>query len=125
MASRLGERDEAAVAARTPYPRPPALAWFAGRGGARPHGCGTRGSPGGGGRLPTSPDQMVVTCGALAAIAMTARALTTTGDRVLMESPTYPNALATWRRSGARLTGVGGDPQGWDLDSVVAALHQV
>ena len=75
--------------------------------------------------LPTSPDQVVVTSGALAAIAMTARALTTTGDRVLVESPTYPNAVATWRRSGARLIGVGVDPHGWDLDSVTAALRQV
>jgi DNA-binding transcriptional MocR family regulator len=75
--------------------------------------------------LPTSPDQVVVTSGALAGVAMTARALTSTGDRVLVESPTYPNAIATWRRSGTRLAGVGVEPDGWDLDSVTAALRQV
>ncbi|MEO5708698.1 MAG: PLP-dependent aminotransferase family protein [Nocardioidaceae bacterium] len=75
--------------------------------------------------LPTSADQVVVTSGALAGVAMTARALTSTGDRVLAESPTYPNAIATWRRSGARLVGVGVEPDGWDLDAMTAALRQV
>lgn len=74
--------------------------------------------------LPTYPDQIVVTTGALAAMAVVARALTGVGDRVLMESPTYPNTIATFRRSGARTVGVGVEPDGWDTGSFDAALRQ-
>jgi len=75
--------------------------------------------------LATSPDQIVVTSGALAAIAIATRALTGVGDRVLVESPTYPNAIATLRRSGARIVGVGVEPTGWDIEAIQAALRQV
>ncbi len=74
--------------------------------------------------LPTSPDQVVITPGALAGTAIVARALTGAGDRVLVESPTYPNAIATLRRSGARIVGVGVDPDGWDLEGMTTALRQ-
>jgi DNA-binding transcriptional MocR family regulator len=56
--------------------------------------------------LPTDPDQIVITPGALAAVAIAARALVRRGTRVLMESPTYPNAIATFERAGARVSGV-------------------
>ena len=74
--------------------------------------------------LPTSPDQVVVSTGALAALAVTTRAVTGIGDRVLVESPTYPNAIAALRRSGARVVGAPVDPDGWDVDAVTAALRQ-
>ncbi len=74
--------------------------------------------------LPTAPEQIVVTSGALAAVAVVARALTGIGDRVLVESPSYPNALATWARSGTRLVGVGVDPTGWDTEGFTAAIRQ-
>ena len=48
----------------------------------------------------------MVVPGALAGVAVATRALSRPGDRVLVESPTYPNAIATLRRSGARLVGV-------------------
>jgi DNA-binding transcriptional MocR family regulator len=75
--------------------------------------------------LPTSPEQVVVTSGALSAVAVAGRALAGVGDRILVESPTYPNATAALRASGARLVGVGVDPPGWDLDAVLATLRQV
>jgi DNA-binding transcriptional MocR family regulator len=75
--------------------------------------------------LPTSPDQVVVTGGALAATAVVVRALTRAGDRVLVESPSYPNVLTTMARSGVRVAGAGVDPGGWDIDTVKAALRQV
>ena len=75
--------------------------------------------------LPTSAEQIVVTSGALSAIAVATRALVGVGDRVLVESPTYPNAIATLRRSGARIAGVGVEPTGWDVDGVRAAVRQV
>lgn len=81
-------------------------AWYAGRG------------------LPTLPDQIVVTTGALAAMAVVSRAVVGAGDRVLMESPTYPNAIATFRRSGARMVGFGVDSGGWDTEAMEAALRQ-
>ncbi len=75
--------------------------------------------------LPTSPDQIVVTSGALSAVAVAGRALAGVGDRVLVESPTYPNALAALRATGARLVGVDVDPSGWDVAAVEASLRQV
>lgn len=75
--------------------------------------------------LPTSPDQVLVTAGALAGVAVAARAVVSTGDRVLLESPTYPNAIATLQRAGARLAGVDLDPRGWDLESMTAAVKQI
>ena len=42
--------------------------------------------------LPTDPDQIMVTPGALSAAAVVAQAFTGPGDRVLVESPVYPNA---------------------------------
>ncbi len=47
--------------------------------------------------LPTSPDQIIVTAGALAATAVVGSALAGPRDRVLMESPTYPNAVQALR----------------------------
>lgn len=75
--------------------------------------------------LPTSPEQIVVTPGALAGTAIAARTLTGVGDRVLVESPTYPNAIAALRRSGARVVGVTVDPSGWDLEAMRTTLRQV
>lgn len=74
--------------------------------------------------LPTDPDQIMVTPGALSAASIVAQAMTGPGDRVLVESPVYPNATQAIRHSGARLTGSPVDPDGWDLDAVGAALRQ-
>lgn len=74
--------------------------------------------------LPTEPDQVMITSGALAAFAATVRALLGTGDRILMESPTYPNAIQTARRAGARPVALPMDTDGWNTDAVVATLRQ-
>jgi DNA-binding transcriptional MocR family regulator len=74
--------------------------------------------------LPTAPGQIMVTSGALAAAAIVAKALAGPGDRVLVESPVYPNATEALRNSGARLAASPVDPNGWDLDAVRAALRQ-
>jgi len=75
--------------------------------------------------LATAPEQIMVTPGALSAAAIVAQAFTGPGDRVLVESPVYPNAIQAIRHAGARLTGVAVDPDGWDLDVLGAAVRQV
>ncbi|KRA29752.1 MULTISPECIES: MocR-like transcription factor YczR [unclassified Nocardioides] len=72
--------------------------------------------------LPTAPEQIIVTPGALAATAVIGSALVGPRDRVLVESPTYPNAVQALRTGGGRLTSVPLDPSGWDLDAVAQVL---
>jgi hypothetical protein len=91
-----------------PVLREQLAAWFTGRG------------------LPTSADQLIITAGALAGLNVVARALLSPGDRVLLESPTYSNAITALHRSGARPVGlpVGGqaDPwEAWDVEQTPAA----
>jgi DNA-binding transcriptional MocR family regulator len=74
--------------------------------------------------LATSPDQIMVTPGALTAASIVAQAFTSPGVRVLVETPTYPNATDALRHAGARLTPCPVDPEGWDLDVVAATLRQ-
>ncbi len=74
--------------------------------------------------LPTSAEQVMVTNGALGALGIVARAHLGPGDRVLMESPTYPNAIAALRRSGVRPVGLPLEAEGWDVEAVEIALRQ-
>ncbi|GAA4732436.1 PLP-dependent aminotransferase family protein [Pedococcus ginsenosidimutans] len=74
--------------------------------------------------LPTDAEQVMVTSGALAGVAIAARALLSPGDRVLLESPTYPNAIETLGRSGARAVPLPMGVDGWDLDTAEATLRQ-
>jgi DNA-binding transcriptional MocR family regulator len=74
--------------------------------------------------LPTDPEQIMVTPGALSAASIVAHALTGPGDRVLVESPVYPNAADALRRTGARLRPAPVDPDGWDLDATFALVRQ-
>ncbi len=74
--------------------------------------------------LPTRPEQIMVTPGALTAAAVVAQALTGPGDRVLVETPVYPNATQALRQSSARLVPSPVDKDGWDLAGIGAALHQ-
>ncbi len=72
--------------------------------------------------LPTAPEQIIVTPGALAATAVIGSALAGPRDKVLMESPTYPNAMQALRIGGGRLVTMTLDPTGWDLDAVEATV---
>ena len=78
--------------------------------------------------LPTGAEQIVITSGALAAIAVVARALSRPGDRVMIESPVYPNAIEALRLGGGRpVSAPLADPfgdAGWDLDGIEATLRQ-
>ena len=74
--------------------------------------------------VPTVPEQIMVTAGALAAASVVAQAFTAPGDRVVVESPTYPNSTQAVRHAGARLVPAVVDPDGWDLDALGATLRQ-
>jgi DNA-binding transcriptional MocR family regulator len=74
--------------------------------------------------LATSPAEVVVTTGALAGLAIVSRLLVSPGDRVLTESPSYPNAMETLRSAYARIVGHAVDPAGWDLDALETALRR-
>ena len=52
--------------------------------------------------LPTTPEQVLVTAGALDGITVALDVLLGPGDRLLVEHPSYPNALDAVRASGAR-----------------------
>lgn len=77
--------------------------------------------------LPTSPDEVLVTSGAVTAMAIAARALLSAGDHVLLETPTYPNTIATLRHARARLHPTPVTTTGWDLDGIetVFSRHPV
>lgn len=74
--------------------------------------------------LPTTPDQILITAGAQQAFSLILAALTSPGDRVLVEHPTYPNTLDAARLAGARLVPVAFAYDGWDVDAFAAALRQ-
>ena len=73
--------------------------------------------------IPTSPREIVVTTGAQSAIHLLAAVLLGRGDRVLIETPTYPHAADALRRADARLVGVPVTTEdGWDLDRAEQAF---
>ncbi len=78
--------------------------------------------------LRTAPEQIVITTGALSGLAVVARALARPGDRLMIETPVYANAIEALRIGGARLVSAPlADPlggTGWDLDTVEATLRQ-
>ncbi|WP_232663724.1 MocR-like transcription factor YczR [Pseudonocardia sp. TRM90224] len=78
--------------------------------------------------LPTTRDQVLVTAGGQQGISLALLALAGPGDRVLIEHPTYPNALDSIRNRGARPIPVPLSPSGdgsatWDLDLLTAAVR--
>jgi DNA-binding transcriptional MocR family regulator len=73
--------------------------------------------------IPTEPSQIMVTTGAQHALNLIASTLLRRADRVLLETPSYPHAMETFRRVGARLVGVPVDSgHGWDLDRATQAF---
>lgn len=73
--------------------------------------------------VPTHAGEVLVTTGAQSAIHLVASVLLSRGDRVLIETPTYPHAADALRREGARLVGVPVmTADGWDLDRAEQAF---
>jgi DNA-binding transcriptional MocR family regulator len=73
--------------------------------------------------LPTEPEQVLVTQGALHAFDLALRTFARPGDRVLVETPTYPGALDAIRAHGCAPVAVPIGPGGWDLAHLRAALR--
>ncbi|MBY0239284.1 MAG: PLP-dependent aminotransferase family protein, partial [Burkholderiaceae bacterium] len=76
---------------------------------------------------PVSPDDIVITNGAMEALNLCLQAVTRPGDTVLVESPAFYAALQALERLGLHAVEVATDPRdGMDLDALAAALarHQ-
>ncbi|NES29475.1 aminotransferase class I/II-fold pyridoxal phosphate-dependent enzyme [Micromonospora terminaliae] len=76
--------------------------------------------------LPTSPEQIMVTSGTQHALDLVLRLALSPGGGVLVESPTYPNALAALSARRARITthGLSADGDGWDADLLLGSIRQ-
>lgn len=68
--------------------------------------------------IPTMPEQIMVTTGAMGAMDAICHLFAGRGERVAVESPSYANILQLMREAGARLVPVAMAEQlrGWDLD---------
>ena len=73
--------------------------------------------------LPTVPEEIMVTAGALHAMHLTLNLLVHTGDRVLVEHPTYPITIDAVRRVGARPVPMPVE-DGWDAEQARTLLRQ-
>ncbi len=67
--------------------------------------------------VPTMPEQIMVTTGAMGAVLAASRLLAGPGERIAVEAPSYANVLQLFRESGARLVPVAmaDGLAGWDL----------
>ncbi len=74
--------------------------------------------------LATSPEQIMITNGVLHALDLILRLQVPVGASVLVESPTYPNALAALAGRRARISTHGLDEAGWDAELLLGALRQ-
>jgi DNA-binding transcriptional MocR family regulator len=76
--------------------------------------------------VPTSPEQIMVTSGTQQALDLVLRLTLPPGGSVLVESPTYPNALAALSARRARIAthGLAAAGPGWDPELLVGSLRQ-
>jgi DNA-binding transcriptional MocR family regulator len=72
--------------------------------------------------LPTRESQILVTNGAGQALYLAIRALVRRGGSALVELPTYPSALETFRAADIRLAYVPVSASGWDLPMMQATF---
>ncbi|MDJ1131354.1 PLP-dependent aminotransferase family protein [Streptomyces iconiensis] len=76
--------------------------------------------------VPTMPQQIMVTTGAMGGVAALARLLTPHGERIAVEHPSYANVLQLLREAGARLVPVpmADGISGWDLPAWHRTLRE-
>ena len=73
--------------------------------------------------LPTDPDQVIVTSGAMGALSLIARTVLTPGDRMVVEAMSYPHAHEAFVAAGARLSALPVAETPWDLEAMEAVLR--
>jgi len=73
---------------------------------------------------PTHPDQIMVTNGAQQGFSLLLKWLAGPGDRVVIDHPTYHNAIQALQRAHVVPVPVGLPAQGWDVDAMEAAFRQ-
>jgi DNA-binding transcriptional MocR family regulator len=73
--------------------------------------------------LPTAPDQVMVTGGVQHALDLLLRLLVAPGQRVLVETPTYPNALTAVSATRARVLNYAVDTAGWDAELLLSTVR--
>lgn len=73
------------------------------------------------GRAPR-PEEIVVASGSQQIMDMLSRVLVDPGDVIVVEAPTYPGALHTFRNAGARFALVACDDQGMQVDALAEAI---
>ncbi|MGW7245048.1 MocR-like transcription factor YczR [Streptomyces decoyicus] len=74
--------------------------------------------------LATLPEQILVTSGAQHALTLVMGLLCRPGDRIMVENPSYPNALDAMRRARVRTVSVPVTDTGWDVEIVESTLRQ-
>ena len=74
--------------------------------------------------LPTRADEVMVVNGAVSGFALILRMMTGPGDRVVVDHPTYPLAIAAIQGAQCRPVGVSLPETGWDTDGFAATLAQ-
>ena len=73
--------------------------------------------------LPTDADQIMITCGVQQAMDLLVRLFAAPGQRVLVEAPTYPNALTALAERRHRVLTYNLDAGGWDADLMLSTLR--
>ncbi|WP_404312219.1 PLP-dependent aminotransferase family protein [Agrococcus terreus] len=74
--------------------------------------------------LPTDPEQIIVTSGAMHALSIVLAALGERGRPAVVEQPTFAHAMEALRRTGHRLLPTPVTPEGWDSAHLVDTIRQ-
>ncbi|MDR7087473.1 DNA-binding transcriptional MocR family regulator [Aeromicrobium panaciterrae] len=72
--------------------------------------------------LPTDPDQIVITNGALGAVSLMAHTVLSPGDRVIVEGASYPHAHEAFSAVGGRLSALPMLDTAWDVPALASTL---
>jgi DNA-binding transcriptional MocR family regulator len=74
--------------------------------------------------LATVPEQILVTSGAQHALTLVLGLLCRPGDRIMVENPSYPNAIEATRRARLRPVSIPVTDKGWDIEIIESTLRQ-
>lgn len=74
--------------------------------------------------LPTRADEIMLVNGAVSGLALILRNLTGPGDRVVVETPTYPLAISAIEGASCRPVALPLPDKGWDTDGLAAVIAQ-